>query len=339
MPKAKRNRPVVGLAMGDAAGIGPEIIVRALEQPSTTDNLDALVIGDAKIMARAVECLDSKLHIRVCAGADDAEFSQGVMNVVDLDNLPADAFAAGMVAANIGKAAVEYTEKAVTMALDGEIDAIASAPVNKEAMHLGGYDFAGVTELLAHLTHCEKFSLAVVLGPIRLFWVTNHVSLREALSGITKERVLEKIRNVDSALEGFGIHRGSIGVAALNPHGGEDGSMGREEIDEIIPAVKAARNEGLNALGPFSADTIFLRGKNGEFDAILAMYHDQGNIAVKLLDFGAGVTVVTGLPIIRTSVAHGTAFDIAGKGTASPETYIAAIKTAGEMAAKRGLVH
>ena len=334
----KRNRPIVGLAMGDAAGIGPELVVKALEHPETTKSLDAVVIGDLKIIRKAAEQANSKLVIKGCKTVGEADFSPDVVNVIDLDNLSVEAYATGEVAPTAGKAAVEYTETAVRMALVREIDAIASAPVNKAAMHKAGYDFAGITELLAHLTGRTRFFLVVVFGPIRLFFMTNHVSLRNALEGITKSAVLQKIRDVDEALGDFGITRGSIGISALNPHGGEGGDMGREELDEIIPAVMAARDEGINALGPFPADTIFIRGRKAEFDGILVMYHDQGNIAAKLMGFGAGVTVVTGLPIIRTSVTHGTAFDIAGKGLASAESYIAAITTAGEIAMKRGFV-
>ena len=325
--------------MGDAAGIGPEIIVKALDAPETTTDLDALVIGDAKVMRRAVESVGSDLEVRICSSPSNADFTTRAMNLIDLDNLPADLFAKGQVDPVAGKAAVEYTEKAVALALDGEIDAITSAPVNKEAMHRAGYDFAGVTELLGHLTNCTTFAMVLVLGPIRLFYLTNHVSLRQAMARITRENVLKKIQAVDAALGDFGVRHGKIAVAAINPHGGEGGAMGHEEADEILPALTAARAGGIDAVGPLPADTLFLRGKEGQFDAILAMHHDQGNIAVKLLGFGAGVTVVTGLPIIRTSVAHGTAFDIAGEGLAAPDTLIAAIQTAGEIAAKRHHMH
>lgn len=335
----KRNKPIIGLAMGDAAGIGPELIVKALEQPDTTENLDALVIGDAKIMLKAINVLGSKMILKVCQSSEDTEFSQGIISIIDMNNLPAECFALGKVDCVTGKAAVEYTEKAVAMALNREIDAIVSAPVNKEAMHLAGYDFAGVTELVAHLTKSEKFAMVLIFGPIRLFFVTNHISMKKVYDNIKKDIILKKIQAVDNALGDFGIENGRIAVAAFNPHGGEGGAMGNEETDEIIPAIEAAKQKGINAMGPYPADTIFIHGRKGDFDAILAMYHDQGNIAAKLMDFGAGVTVVAGLPIIRTSVAHGTAFDIVGKGIASPDTFIAAIKTAGEIAVKRGLIH
>ena len=334
-----RNRPIVGITMGDAAGIGPEIIAQALEAAETVRDLDALVIGDAGIMRKAIELVRADIRLNICPSAGKAVFSTGVMNVIDLANLPEDAFGRGEVDPAVGRAAVEYTERAVEMALAGEIDAIVSAPMNKEAMHRAGYDFSGGTELLGHLTKCKRYTMVLMVGPIRLFYVTNHVSMREALESIRKELILDRLRQVNEALVEFGIEEGRIAVAALNPHGGEGGAMGREEIEEIAPALQAARSEGIDARGPYPADTVFVRGKKGEFDAILAMYHDQGNIAAKLMDFGAGVTVVAGLPIIRTSVAHGTAFDIAGRGIASPETLIAAIKTAGEIARKRGRVH
>lgn len=333
------NRPIVGITMGDAAGIGPEIIAKALEAPETVRDLNALVIGDAGIMRKAIELVAASMRINVCLSAGEADFSTGVMNVIDLANLPEDAFGRGVVDPAIGRAAVQYTERAVEMALAGEIDAIVSAPMNKEAMHRAGYDFSGGTELLGHLTNCNRFTMVLMVGPMRLFYVSNHVSMREALESIKKEVILDRLRQVNEALAEFGIREGRIAVAAFNPHGGEGGAMGREEIDEIAPAIEAAQGEAIGAHGPYPADTIFVRGKKGEFDAILAMYHDQGNIAAKLMGFGAGVTVVAGLPIIRTSVAHGTAFDIAGRGIASAQTLIAAIQTAGEVARERGRVH
>jgi 4-hydroxythreonine-4-phosphate dehydrogenase len=325
--------------MGDAAGIGPEIIIKALQDPATTKDLDVIVIGDAGILKIATSQLKSHLTIETCASPQPGNYAPGILSVIDLNNVPEQFYAAGKVDPVTGKAAVEYIESAVKFALDGAVDAIASAPVNKEAMHQGGAPFAGVTELIAHLVGSKQFQLVSVFGKVRLFLVTNHVSLRTALDAITKETVLEKLRRTREDLKDFGIQDGAIAVAALNPHGGEGGAMGTEEIDEIVPAMDAARKEGIRALGPFPADTIFVQAQKGEFDAVLAMYHDQGNIASKLMDFGAGVTVVTGLPIIRTSVAHGTAFDIAGQGIAAPDTFIAAIKTAGEIAVKRGLVH
>jgi len=325
--------------MGDAAGIGPEIIVKALAAPETTRELDAIVIGDAKIIRKAVMLVGSDMCIHVCSSPQEVVFSENVLSLIDLDNLPESAFAKGAVDPLLGKAMVEYTERAVKMALAGEIDAMVSAPANKEAMHLAGYDFAGGTELIAHFSNCKRYSMVLILGPIRLFYVTNHVSMKEAFDSIRKAVILERLRDVNKALAELGIEKARIGVAAFNPHGGEGGTMGREELDEIVPAVEAARAEGINALGPFPADTVFVRGKKGDFDAILAMYHDQGNIAAKLLDFGAGVTVIAGLPIIRTSVAHGTAFDIAGQGIASPDTLIAAIKAAGDIARARGRIH
>ena len=331
----KKNRPIIALPMGDAAGIGPEIVAKAVAQLSGVGEVDLLVIGDVKIMRKAAELVDDALKINICQSVGDADFSAGVMNIIDLDNLPVSVFASGKVDPAAGKAAVEYLEAAVTAALADEIDAIASAPVNKEAMHLAGYDFAGVTELLGHLTGSRKYAMVLVLGPIRLFYVTNHVSMRQALDAITFDAVLSKIRAVNAALADFGITHGKIAVAALNPHGGEGGAMGAEELEHIIPAVEAAKREGINAIGPLPADTIFIHGKAGEFDAIVAMHHDQGNIALKIMDLGPGVTVVAGLPIIRTSVAHGTAFDIAGESIASPDAFIAAIRTAGEIAIKR----
>ncbi len=335
MNSQQSAKPLIGLAMGDAAGIGPELIVKALENRALTQNLDVLVIGDQKIMETAAAGLNSRLVLVACKSVQEARFCPESVPVIDLNNVPVSLYACGKVDARTGKAAVEYTKRAVEMALAGEIDALVSAPVNKQAMHLAGYDFAGVTELLAHLTQAKQVEMILILGPLRLFYLTNHVSMKQVFASIKKESILQKLRNVQAALSGLGIHQGKIAVAAFNPHAGEGGCLGTEEIDEIIPALDTARQEGIRALGPFPADTIFLDGKSGAYDAILVMYHDQGNIAAKLMGFGAGVTFAAGLPVIRTSVAHGTAFDIAGKGVAEPDTLIAAIDTAGQIVRTR----
>lgn len=322
------KKPIIGITMGDAAGIGPELIVKLFATTELHDLARMIVIGDADVMDAACSAMNADTKINVIDDVRSAKFEQGTMDLIDLDNLGREHFASGRVDKTIGQAAVAYTIKAAELAMKGEIDAIASAPLNKEAMHLAGFDYAGQTELLADITKTEKYAMVLYFGPIKMFYVTNHVSLSDALKSINKDAILAKIKFIHETLSELGESNTSIAVAALNPHAGENGKMGHEEIDEISPAIMEARNDGINAIGPVPADVLFVKAKEGIYGAVLVMYHDQGNIAAKLLNFGSGVTVVSGLPFIRTSVAHGTAYDIAGKGIASPNTLIEAIKLA-----------
>lgn len=328
------EKPVIGLTMGDAAGIGPEIIVKASQEKKVHGKARIVVIGDADIIEEARRSLVSKIKINTIHSVHQAEYRPGILDVIDLDNLPKESFATGKEDKATGEASAEYLQYAVKLALSGEIDAIASAPVNKAALHLAGYNYPGQTEMIAELTKTTKFEMMLIFGPMKIFYVTNHVSMREAIEGVREEIIYEKLFFIHKALLEFGEKK-PIVVAALNPHGGESGRMGREEIDEIKPAVERAIDAGVDVCGPLPADTLFIKAKEGMFGAILVMYHDQGNTPAKLLNFGAGVTYICGLPIIRTSVAHGTAFDIAGRGIASPDTFIQAILAASDLALQR----
>jgi len=225
-----------------------------------------------------------------------------------------------------------YTQKAGNMAMAGTIDAIVSAPLNKEAMRKAGYSFEGQTQILAELTGSKRFGMILLLGSIRVMMLTNHMALRAACDAVSKERVFEMITLADESLRGFGIERPKIAVAGLNPHSGEGGLFGREEIEGSIPAIEAASANGIDVTGPVPADVVFVKAREGGYDLVLAMYHDQANMAAKLLGFGEVVTLLAGLPIIRTSVGHGTAFDIAGKGIADHTNFVRAIETAAELA-------
>ena len=246
-----------------------------------------------------------------------------------------------------GRAAVEYVLKAGELALAGEVQGIATGPINKEAMQLGGYDYIGHTEILADLTGSPRCTTMLATGSLRVVHVTRHLPLRQVADAITRERVLETIQLTAESLPAMGIEQPRLGVAALNPHGGEGGLLGREEIEEIAPAIEAAQAMGIDARGPYPADSIFFRAIAGEFDAVVAMYHDQGHIPVKTHGFESSVTVTLGLPIVRTSVDHGTAFDIAWQGgkqsgvseaaLASPQSLIEAIKLATKMARRIGI--
>ena len=328
------GKPIIGLTMGDAAGIGPELIIRLYQEKGLSDKAKMIVIGDADIIEEAGKAVRSDVAINTVHSVNQALFRNGTIDVLDLNNLSRESFALGKVDKAIGKASVEYLIRALELALNNEIDAITSAPLNKEAMHMAGFHYAGQTELLADLTKTKKFGMMLIFGPIKMFYVTNHVSIRKALKKVKKEIILEKLSFINDALTEFHENK-PIAVAALNPHAGEGGKMGTEEIEEIEPAVEEAVKRGIQVLGPLPADTLFLKAKEGVFGAVLAMYHDQGNIAAKLLKFGSGVTVVSGLPIVRTSVAHGTAFDIAGQGIASPEALIQAVLTAAEFVERK----
>ena len=326
------SKPAIAITMGDAAGVGPEITVKALAEEEIYRLCRPLVVGDAGVLAGASEMVETPLVIRPVARVTDARFEPGTLEVLDLANVELARLEVGKVSAMAGKAAVEYVVKAAELALAGEVSAIATGPLNKEAINLGGYETIGHTEILADLTETQRCTTMLAVGSLRVVHVTRHVPLREVPALITRERVLETIVVAAEGLRGLSIERPRLGVAALNPHGGEGGLLGREEIEEIGPAVEEARRLDIDARGPYPADSIFFRAIAGEFDAVVAMYHDQGHIPVKVHDFEGSVTVTLGLPIVRTSVDHGTAFDIAWKGVASPRSLIEAIKLAAQMA-------
>ena len=327
--------PRVGITMGDAAGIGPEITLKSLAQPDIYDVCNPVVLGDARVIQAAAETIGTPFDIRSIDTEEMPEAKPGLVNVIDYKNVDPSTYEMGVVKAGNGDAAVHYTKEAGRMCLDGRLQAMTSAPLNKEAMQLGGYDYIGHTEILADLTGSPRCTTMLITGSLRVVHVTRHLPLRQVADAITRERVLETIRLTAESLPAMGIVEPRLGVAALNPHGGEGGLLGREEIEEIAPAVEAAQAMGIDAGGPYPADSIFFRAIAGEFDAVVAMYHDQGHIPVKTHGFESSVTVTLGLPIVRTSVDHGTAFDIAWQGLASPQSLIEAIKLAAEMASTR----
>jgi 4-hydroxythreonine-4-phosphate dehydrogenase len=315
--------------MGDATGIGPEIIVKALSSRELYRECRPLVLGDSDVLMRASEIAGQpEVCIRRIAAAPDARFRFRSLDVLELDGPTLTDLRMGVVNAEAGRAAARYVELAVQLALDGSIHAIATAPINKEAMNLAGYAYAGHTEMLAHLTDTHDYAMMLVSHSLRVVHVTTHLALREACTKVSKENVLKTLVLTHRSLCAMGMRHPRIAVAALNPHAGEGGLFGNEERDDIAPAVAEAQASGVNAVGPLPSDTVFLRGRNGEFDIVVAMYHDQGHIPIKLLGFEEGVNVTLGLPLTRTSVDHGTAFDIAGKGIANPRSMIEAIKLA-----------
>jgi 4-hydroxythreonine-4-phosphate dehydrogenase len=322
------TKPVVAITMGDPAGVGPEVTVKALVEEGIHRLSRPLVVGDAGVLAKASDMLGEALAVRPVARVAEARFERGRMDVLDLANVKWETLGVGKVSAMAGRAAVEYVVKAVELAQAGEIDAIVTGPINKEAINLAGYDYIGHTEILADLTQTPRCTTMLAAGSLRVTHVTRHVPLRAVADVLTRDRVMETIVATAEGSRHLGIEQPRLGVAALNPHGGEGGLLGREEMEEIAPAVEKARRMGIDARGPYPADSIFFRAIAGEFDAVVAMYHDQGHIPVKVHDFEGSYTVTLGLPIVRTSVDHGTAFDIAWKGTSSPRSMIEAIKAA-----------
>ena len=336
------TRPVLGVTMGDAAGVGPEIIARAAAEPAVRASCRPVVIGAAAPMREALALIDSPLALHAVSRVADCRWADGTLEVLDLDNVDMATVPRGEVSAAAGRAAYEYIERSVTLATSGEIDAIVTAPVNKEALAAAGVPHSGHTEILAELSHTRDFAMLLMGKELKVIHVTTHVALRRVPDLVTRERVLTTIRLAQRTLESLGQPHGRIAVAGLNPHAGEDGLFGDEEQHHIVPAIEAARADGLDVSGPLPADTLFSRARGGEFDIVVAMYHDQGHIPVKTLGFEydettkrwtglSGVNVTVGLPFLRVSVDHGTAFDRAWKGIANHESMVEALDIATTM--------
>ena len=325
--------PVVGITIGDAAGIGPEISLKTIADVEVRRSCIPVLIGDLAFLKRSSDELD--LQLGLVPVGDSISTGDAEAQVFDTANLPENV-RIGHDEAVTGKASAECIEAAVRLATNGKIDAIATAPISKKAIALGGYDYPGHTEFLAHLTSTRDFAMSFFAGPLRVVLVSTHVSLRQAIDLVTTAKLIDVIRFTDVNLARLLGRHIKIAVAGLNPHASEQGMFGEEEAHQIVPAVQTCRYEyGINVSGPYSPDTIFLRGHAGEFDAVVACYHDQATIAVKSLSFGSAVNVTLGLPIIRTSVDHGTAYDIAGQGLADASSMKAAIKLAAELAVIR----
>jgi 4-hydroxythreonine-4-phosphate dehydrogenase len=329
-------KPIIGISMGDPAGIGPEISIKALSNAHVYERCQPIVVGDAAVMQQAVEFLNSTLRINAIQTVKDARFEFGTVDVYDLKNVDADELKPGVVSAMAGNAAFEAVKKVIDLAMAGEIDATVTAPINKESIHNAGHKFSGHTEIYAHFTNTAKFAMLLADENLRVIHATTHVSLRQACDLCKKPRILEVISLLNAACVQFGITNPKIAVAGLNPHAGENGLFGDEEINEIIPAIEEARLQGYNVEGPVPPDTMFVKAVQGKYDGCVAMYHDQGHIPFKLEGFQwdnekqtmksvKGVNITLGLPIIRTSVDHGTAFEIAGRGIASPDAMLVAL--------------
>jgi 4-hydroxythreonine-4-phosphate dehydrogenase len=330
--------PIVAVTMGDGAGIGPEVVVPALLDAAVLDMCNPVVIGDAKRLRLAAEIVGVTADIVAVDSIADAKRVPGRINVIDLDLLPDD-LAWGQLSAVAGNAAYEYIRVASELAVAGEVQAICTAPLNKEALHAAGHIYPGHTELLAHLTGTEEVSMMLSTPKLKVIHVTTHIGLLDAVAKIEPGLVERTVRRGHDALVRSGIANPKIGVCGINPHAGEGGLFGYgEEEQKIIPAVEALKADGIDVHGPLPADTAFFLAGRGDYDLIVAMYHDQGHGPVKVLGIEAGVNITVGLPVIRTSVDHGTAFDIAGKGIAEHGSMIEALRQAADLASSTAAV-
>ncbi|WP_447926262.1 MULTISPECIES: 4-hydroxythreonine-4-phosphate dehydrogenase PdxA [unclassified Vreelandella] len=327
--------PVVGITMGDAAGIGPEVIMKALAHDSVYQSCRPLVIGDAGRLKKAGNIVGSQLELNVIERVEEARFSTGTLDCIDLALIPEE-LPYGEVSPVAGNAAYQFIARTVELTHGGMLDAICTAPLNKEALHAGGHIFPGHTEMLAHLTGIDEVSMMLVTPNLRVIHVTTHMGLIDAINRIEPGLVTRTIERAHETLVRAGIDNPRIGVCGINPHAGENGLFGYgEEEEKIVPAIETLAARGWDVQGPLPADTLFFRAGRGDFDVVVAMYHDQGHGPVKVMGLEAGVNVTVGLPVIRTSVDHGTAFDIAGQGIADERSLLEALKQAIDLANRR----
>lgn len=323
------NRPLIAITMGDPSGIGPEVIVKALTTPP--DVCRTVIIGDAAWLQQHASQWASQLSIRPIKNLSGAHHALGTLDVLDLHNVPEN-LRIGCATSQGGKAAVEYIRKAVDLAIEHQVHAITTAPINKEAMHLAGFKYPGHTEMLADFTKTPEVALMLAGGSLRVVLTTTHVPLSKVRNLLTRDRILNTIRLTHQWLKQVGIDYPSIAVTGLNPHSGDGGIFGDEETETISPAIETAQKENIKVSGPFSADALFGRIHATSYDAVVTMYHDQGMIPIKMASMDRAVNITLGLPIIRTSVDHGTAFDIAGQGIAKPNSLLEALKVAATLA-------
>lgn len=330
-------KPVIGITMGDAAGIGPEIIVKALAHEEVYQMCRPVVIGDAKILERVKPIVESNAKINVITDPTEGTYEYGTIDVIDVDLLPVD-LPFGEVSSIAGDAAFQFIAKSVELAKERKIDSICTAPLNKEALHKGGHMYPGHTEILADLTDTEDFSMMLTTPNLRVIHLTTHMGLIDAINSINPERTYKVVKLAHETLSRAGFDNPRIAVCGINPHAGENGLFGYgEEEEKLQPGIEQAQAEGINVTGPLPADTLFFRAGRGDFDIVVACYHDQGHAPIKVMGIEEGVNITVGLKggIIRTSVDHGTAFDIAGKNIAAEQSMLAAINSAIELAPKR----
>jgi len=326
------GRPTIAITMGDAAGVGPEIVAKALAAPGAHDEVRPLVIGDAARLRRAAEIAGVQLQVRAVSEPEQGRYEAGTADCLDLGLVPAE-LPFGELSAAAGEAAYQYIARATELAVAGQVQGICTAPLNKEALRAAGHEFPGHTELLAALTGTDEVSMMLAAPRLKVIHVTTHVGLVDAVERIEPGLVERTVRRGAETVRASGVAEPRIAVCGINPHAGENGLFGRgEEEAKVEPALEAVRADGIDARGPLPADTVFFRAVRGDFDLVVAMYHDQGHGPVKVLGLDAGVNITVGLPVIRTSVDHGTAFDIAGTGAADHASMVEALRQAVDLA-------
>lgn len=340
------NKPIIAITMGDPASIGPEIALKALEQQKIYEICRPLIVGDAGVFQQIVSLLGMQVTVNPVSAVQEAKFEWGRPDVLDLKNVNLDQLVFGEIHANCGEAAFQSVKKVIELAMAGEVDATVTGPIHKKSINLAGHHFAGHTEIYAHFTGTKKYAMLLVEENMKVIHVSTHVSLRQACDLVKKERILEVTELLYNGMKSLGETNLKMGIAGLNPHAGDSGLFGTEDDEEIVPAVEEAKRLGYDVEGPVPPDTLFAKASTGAYGGVVAMYHDQGHIPFKLagfkwdavkqrMDSVKGVNITMGLPIIRTSVDHGTAFEIAGKGIASPDAMVLAIESAVQLSKYR----
>lgn len=328
------KKPLIAVPLGDPAGVGPEIVIMSILSEEVYDTVRSIVIGDKEILEKVARMFDFDVEINVVNNPEEGRYERNVLNLIDLGNVDMDKFEFGKVSGMCGKAAYEYIEKSIQLANEGKVDAVSTTPINKESLKAGSINFIGHTEIFAALTHTEDPLTMFEVAGMRVFFLSRHVSLREACDMVKKDRIIDYVVRCKEALSKLGVEDGAMAIAGLNPHSGENGLFGYEEVEEIMPAIAELQAKGYDVVGPVGADSVFHQALEGRYNCVLSLYHDQGHIATKTYDFERTIAITAGMPILRTSVDHGTAFDIAGTGKVSAVSMIEAILLAGKYSSK-----
>lgn len=322
------EKPLIVIPMGDPAGVGPEIVVMSVADQATFDIAHCIIVGDAQILEQANQICGTNLRFNLVDSPENGTFEEGILNLIDLKNIDMQQFEFGKISAMCGKAAFEYIKKSIALAMEKKAAAVATTPINKESLKAAKVPFIGHTEIFAELTHTSDPLTMFEVDAMRVFFLSRHVSLRQACDLVKKERIIDYVERCQLVLNQLGIQEGVMGIAGLNPHCGEHGLFGDEEVTDVIPAVEELQRRGYQVDGPVGADSIFHQARYGKYNSVLSMYHDQGHIATKTVDFNKTIAITGGMPILRTSVDHGTAFDIAGTGKVSAVSMKEAIRLA-----------
>jgi len=318
-------KPMIAIPMGDPAGIGPEIVVKSIAKKEIFEVARCVVIGDGKIIQDAIHFTKADLKVNTIQRPEEGRYEEGILNLIDLNNVNMDEYIIGKVSGMCGKAAYEYIVKSIELANAGEVAAVSTTPINKESLRAGNVNYIGHTEIFGALTNTKDPLTMFEVHGMRVFFLTRHVSLRNACDLVTKDRIKDYVKRCKEVLEKLGVTEGTMAIAGLNPHSGEHGLFGDEEVEHVTPAVEELQAEGVDVVGPIGADSVFHMALQGRFNSVLSLYHDQGHIATKTLDFERTIAITGGMPILRTSVDHGTAMDIAGQGIASEVSMVEAI--------------